>query len=603
MIEIDHEVLCRSSIERLWPLLTDTERTNRATGLAPVVYRASDGPSAARYIGQTSLGGFDVEYEEMPTEWVHHQHFRIVRRMRSGPMTRLELTTRFTPIPQATPGEPPSLHAGGCRVGLQMRIESSSALLAPIVKMRTRQSLDRIAREVQRVDDALARNQRVTQIKAATMHEGPFTQAATALRARQPGPATGRLIQHLREADDVDLLRLRPYELADRWGEERPEVLATMLHAVRAGLLDLRWEIVCPSCRVGSEILPSLADLGDHGSCRLCELEFKLDLDEAVEATFRPSSSIRTLTEGTFCLAGPARLPHVVAQQILPPGGEARLAVPREPGRYKVFVRGGWSAPIEAAEGAADEVALRAGEEAPALRRVRPGGVVRVQHEGDDERHAKLERATWARQAATARDLTAMPAFRRDFSADVLRPGSSLKVSRVALFFSDLTGSTQLYSSVGDAAAFRLVQEHFDVVIGEIERHHGALVKTIGDAVMAVFARELDGVAASAAILRAFEVFRAGHPHREQTHIKLGLYAGPCYVVTANGVLDYFGQTVNIAARLQAQAASGELVITRELGALAEAEKVLPAAWIHERYEAQLKGVDAPIEVVRVRPG
>ena len=307
MIEIDHEVLCRSSVERLWPLLTDTERTNRATGLAPVVYRDSGGSSAARHIGQTSLGGFDVEYEEMPTEWVHHQHFRIVRRMLSGPMTRLELTTRFTPIPQATPGEPPSLHAGGCRVGLQMRIESSSALLTPIVKMRTRQSLDRIAREVQRVDDALARNQRVTQIKAAAMHEGPFTQAATALRARQPGPATGRLIQYLREADDVDLLRLRPYELADRWGEERPEVLAAMLHAVRAGLLDLRWEIVCPSCRVGSEILPSLADLGDHGSCRLCELEFKLDLDESVEATFRPSSSIRTLTEGTFCLAGPAR--------------------------------------------------------------------------------------------------------------------------------------------------------------------------------------------------------------------------------------------------------------------------------------------------------
>jgi class 3 adenylate cyclase len=198
--------------------------------------------------------------------------------------------------------------------------------------------------------------------------------------------------------------------------------------------------------------------------------------------------------------------------------------------------------------------------------------------------------------------VTSLPAFRRDFSSDVLRPGASLKVSRVALFFSDLTGSTQLYSSVGDAAAFRLVQEHFDVVIAEIERHRGALVKTIGDAVMAVFASELDGVAASAAILRAFEDFRAGHPHRQQTHIKLGLYAGPCYVVTANGLLDYFGQTVNIAARLQAQAGSGELVITRDLAALAEAEGVLPAAWIGERQETRLKGVDTPLDIVHVRP-
>ena len=193
--------------------------------------------------------------------------------------------------------------------------------------------------------------------------------------------------------------------------------------------------------------------------------------------------------------------------------------------------------------------------------------------------------------------MTALPGFRRDFSADVLRPDVSLRVSRVALFFSDLTGSTQLYSNVGDAPALKLVQDHFDVVVKCIEAHGGTLVKTIGDAVMAAFADEMDGLRASLDILRAFEPFRAGHPDRAQVHIKLGLYAGPSYLVTANGILDYFGQTVNIAARLQAQAESGQLVVEAPLGAHA----VRAGGAVVETYRAVLKGVNEPIEVSRIR--
>ena len=105
------------------------------------------------------------------------------------------------------------------------------------------------------------------------------------------------------------------------------------------------------------------------------------------------------------------------------------------------------------------------------------------------------------------------------------------------------------------------MHDHFDVVLGIVERHGGALVKTIGDAVMAAFADDLAAVAASIEMLHAFDKFRREVPNGERTHLKLGLFRGPSFLVNANGVLDYFGQTVNIAARLQAQAASGELVI------------------------------------------
>ena len=193
-----------------------------------------------------------------------------------------------------------------------------------------------------------------------------------------------------------------------------------------------------------------------------------------------------------------------------------------------------------------------------------------------------------------------MPGFRREFSTDVLRPGTALRVSRVGLFFSDLTGSTQLYSNVGDAVAFKLVQEHFDVVIGIIEKHRGTLVKTIGDAVMAVYADEMDGLRGSLAILDEFHRFRQRAPTYQQTHIRLGLYAGACYAVTANAVLDYFGQSVNIAARLQAEARSGELVTEAHFAEEAISAGVLPAECVLERYEAALKGVDHAIVVARI---
>jgi len=145
------------------------------------------------------------------------------------------------------------------------------------------------------------------------------------------------------------------------------------------------------------------------------------------------------------------------------------------------------------------------------------------------------------------------------------------------------------------------VHDHFDVVVAIVEAHKGTLVKTIGDAVMAVFSDDLDGLVASVALLHAFEDFRKDRVDRQRTHIKLGVFGGPCYVVTANGILDYFGQTVNIAARLQGEAKSGELVVEETLADRAIERRMLPEAFVVERYDAKLKGVDTPVRLARIR--
>jgi class 3 adenylate cyclase len=282
-------------------------------------------------------------------------------------------------------------------------------------------------------------------------------------------------------------------------------------------------------------------------------------------------------------------------------GQTKALDVPQEPGRYRVFARGGLAATLEVNAEGAPVVEVTLGEQKlePAALHASPGGEVRLTSRTADARHVKIERLGFASAAATAHAVSTLPEFRTLFSSDLLKRGTPLKVARAAVLFSDLTGSTALYTSVGDAAAFRLVDDHFDVLRAVVSDHDGAVVKTMGDAVMASFTDVGQCARAAVDALERFEAFRAKEKHGALVGLKVGLFAGACYVVTANGALDYFGQTVNVASRVQHLAASGEIVMAHEVleGLPADLRERLK---IGERFQARVKGVEHPLDLVRV---
>jgi adenylate cyclase len=590
LIQVERRVSCKSNVAQLWDLLADTERLNRAVGMDRITIKPLTNSSAARYTATTRLGGFSVEFEERPFEWVYPKFFRIFREMRGGPFLSVKTEFYFEP-----------LAGGGTDVRACLTLEPRFSVLSAILRFKSQGALNGFEHEILKVDHAIQQNT-VAQLhgKQAVVQRSALERAAGNLRQATSSAYREQLIQWVDKGSDLDLCRLRPYELAERWGASREETLNLFLHAVKAGLLDMNWDLVCPSCLTASSTIPSLNDLEEHGNCQLCDISFDITLDTALEATFRPQSAIRTIDVGPYCIGGPRRTPHVMAQTILPPHGQATLEAPAIPGSYQVFIRGGMNIPLRVTEDGPKEQSTFSKTHEQEIVIGLSGNLI-VTNTFDDERHAKIELRATNDLAATARDLTALPTFRREFSSETLKPGISLQVSRVALLFSDLTDSTQLYSTVGDAAAFRLVQEHFDVVLAEIEKHHGALVKTIGDAVMASFNDDLEAVQAALSILNNFENFRKKHPNHELTHIKLGIYGGPCYVVTANNVLDYFGQTVNIAARLQGEAKSGQLITTAETAKQACEHHLMSSKLITEHYQAKLKGVDHLIDVARIQ--
>ncbi len=171
----------------------------------------------------------------------------------------------------------------------------------------------------------------------------------------------------------------------------------------------------------------------------------------------------------------------------------------------------------------------------------------------------------------------------------------------MAILFTDLRDSTRLYREIGDAPAFGRVMNHFDVLRQAMLEEEGALVKTIGDAVMAVFRTPAGAIRT---ILRAQDLLAALPAGVRPSDLKAGVHFGPCIAVTLNERLDYFGSTVNIAARLGALSAGGEVVVSDVVATDPEVEALLlQRAVALVRFEASLKGYEeAPLTLTRITP-
>lgn len=579
----------------VWPLITDTDRTNRLVIGTSNVYRPieADAKGSARFVVDTRAGGFALSYEEAPFEWTLNKKFSVYRKMRSGPLHSYGYGITLEPTA-----------AGGTQVTIRLELEPKHWALRPIAHIQSKRIVGDLTRLAQAIDVHL----RDKTPSPYTKPKSPANEERLAFAQRElegrglDGKTIAAVVDLIRDGADADLVRMRPLELAHDRGLEGREMLRTLLHAVTLGIVELRWALVCPSCRTANDQVLSLADVGDAGHCQLCDLSYGVELDRAVEATFVPHPSVREVTNQMFCIGGPWRTPHVIVQAVVDEGTTRTLEVPTEPGRYRLFARGGAISSLTVEDGApTTATASLTGEELrPHELRVAPGGQLDVKNGNGDALHVKIERLGYASLAATAHYVTTLSEFRRYFSKDLLKPSTPLKVASCAILFSDLTGSTALYTAAGDAAAFRLVDDHFDVLRKAIDAHGGVVVKTMGDAVMASFIEPVGCVRGAIACLRAFERFRASAQNGELTGLKLGLYAGPCYVVTANEAIDYFGQTVNCASRVQHCAESGEIVFEENVYARLPQED-LTRLHIVERFETKVKGVDHPLSLVRAR--
>jgi adenylate cyclase len=374
-------------------------------------------------------------------------------------------------------------------------------------------------------------------------------------------------------APDIELSHIRPFAVARKWNAERWEVLRLFLHATRAGLLNLSWEVLCPNCR--STRLPRNADLKKllrTAHCDVCNIKFDAEFDKSVELKFSVNPALRPCDDQTFCLVGPGGKPHILSQVNLEAGQEREWDVPTL--TPDLLLRSLQVKEVTTLPSADMDIVChpeRFELRVASAKSANPK--IRVLNPNPFPVQLVLEAGAWTDDILTASLVTNWQEFRDLFAAEVISPTEQIVVGSQVVLFTDLRGSTAMYSRIGDAPAYALVRDHFKILHDIVSAQHGTVVKTIGDAIMATFSNLAEALAAVRQMHEQLSRDAEGKSTRLQ--LKSALHIGPCLAVNANDRLDFFGTNVNLAARLVEKGRGDDLVVTDEIYWRTETQKFI----------------------------
>jgi len=458
------------------------------------------------------------------------------------------------------------------------------------------------------------------------------------LRQSAPAMAAEAIERLVAEAPDRQLNRVNALAFAAGQGLDEEDAIAGFLHAARLGLFELSWNVLCPGCGGVLDANTSLKTVeSDAYTCALCAAGYEPTLDEMVEVTFTVSPRARRIDAHDPHALTPneyfrqiywgsgvelpeenfdAKIEEFLLDVLeLPPGEKGSISLQLPEGFIIVFEPVTHAAQFIEVKGEATRerqnltlVFDRAHRHQEKME-LRPGPL-RLSLENHVEvrtlpsvciaNDALHDMLGHRRPFLTAKRLLSNQTFRDIYRTDTLDIGQRLKITSLTFLFTDLRGSTELYERVGDLVAFDLVQRHFGVLAEIVASEAGAVVKTIGDAVMATFPTPDRALAAAMRMREAMAELNVERGS-EDLLLKIGIHEGPCIAVNLNERQDYFGQTVNIASRVQHLATPREIIATGAVLGDANASGLLARrGLIPMPHEVSLKGLANDIRIFAI---
>jgi class 3 adenylate cyclase len=459
------------------------------------------------------------------------------------------------------------------------------------------------------------------------------------LRQSADAQAAAVIERFVREAQDHELHRINVIDFAARHGLAEARALDAFLHAAQLGLFEMSWNVLCPGCGGVLGATASLRNVHQHDyPCAICAAGYEPTLDGMVEVSFTVSPRVRAIpahnpdsmpmwdymrqvywSSGIEFPADRTMQDLMASFTIdwaeLAPGEKATMSVQLAEGFFILFepvahaaqffeVKGEptrerqeFGLVFNAVHAPTGTATLRPGPLRLTMENRTAGRVLPALYLAGDDLHHLLGNR---KKFLTARDLLTNQTFRDLFRADTLEIDQRMKITSLTFVFTDLKASTALYERVGDLAAYDLVKAHFGVLNEVVARESGAVVKTIGDAVMATFPSPERGMAAVLAMRHAMRELNTQRAS-DDLLLKIGIHEGPCLAVTLNDRLDYFGQTVNVAARVQGLAMSHAIFATESVvshpgtAALLAADGLVPMPQRHA-----LRGIADEITVYEI---
>jgi len=305
-------------VDEAWRILANTDHLNRTIGLPSVRFSGQDGASGqlVREARARAFGVVRLRWKEYPFDWIRNRRYVVRREFEWGPVAVLEGGVDLEPS-----GE-------GTSVTVFADFTPANIFGRVLWRMGSGVVRDTLAY----CDKYLARraNGMVDPIPVARSHAQVDREYLERIMERlRSAPVQPELLPLLREritsGDDDQVLGVRANALAASWGADPFEVLRLLLHATRAGLFELRWELMCPNCRIPKDERRSLADIPMSFHCDTCGIDYATDFDQRVELRFSVHESVRRAEDSVYCIGGPFRMPHVLAQQYLSPHETRRL--------------------------------------------------------------------------------------------------------------------------------------------------------------------------------------------------------------------------------------------------------------------------------------
>ena len=458
------------------------------------------------------------------------------------------------------------------------------------------------------------------------------------LRQSADGGVVDAIERLVAEGKDHQLCRINPLAFAARNGLDEEDTIAAFLHATRIGMFDIAWNVLCPGCGGVLDTNSTLKTVQrDEYVCALCADAYEPTLDEMVDVTFTVSSRVRRIAahdadelplqeyfrqmywgsgvdlpeEGYEAVVNDFIVDHLE----LAPGEKGALSIQLPAEFIIIFEPITHSAQFIDVKGepTRERQSLSLTYDREHMQNqtleMQPG-TLRIALENRTDRrvlptvciagnalHCLLGRR---RPFLTAKRLLSNQTFRDLYRTDTLDVDQRLKITSLTFLFTDLRGSTELYERVGDLTAFDLVKAHFQVLHDIVASEAGAVVKTIGDAVMATFPSPDRAVAAALKMREAMRELNSRND-REDLLLKIGVHEGPCIAVTLNERQDYFGSTVNIASRVQGLANSQSIFAT---GAVVDDAKTIDLlkskALTPQSHNASLRGIEREVLVYAI---
>lgn len=460
----------------------------------------------------------------------------------------------------------------------------------------------------------------------------------------------------LHAEDDYALFRINPIQFATEKGIAEPEAIDLFLHSAKLGLFEMEWHLVCATCGNVVESFRQMHKLHSTYICNQCAFENTATLDDYIQVAFTISSSIRDIAfhHPESLSADDLLFKYKLARGVhswldgwshedlirtvtkllayLEPREKRRIEFSAELGLVIITnltdrVTAGFPVASEPLSNTqtitiqmADGQFHILDHEAPSgrldygyaalsfdhLGALSTGPLI-VEIENCMERRACIWTAHFTGQPPrkgitfdpflSGKRLITTQTFRTLFRSETVSVNEGISVKDITFLFTDLKGSTALYDQIGDPKAYFLVRQHFDTLGNAINRYEGATVKTIGDAVMAAFMNPLDAVQAALEMLRDIEAFN--HNISDKLVLKIGIHTGHSIVVTLNDRLDYFGQTVNIASRVQGLADAGEIYMSEDVYTFPGVQEVVNPYKITSE-QVVVKGISGKIQVYKI---